>query len=250
MTKIAQYLVTLTIIIVSILNSYGQSKTITVQTFDKVSISPHIQVTLQHGNKEEVHIESASVEEEKINVEVVGKTLKIYLDGAKMVTKNVTVEKDGWKQKKPIYKGTQMVATITYKATKELSIGGEETIVCKSRIESDDFKLKIYGESKISLNALKVNSLHVSMYGESYLEIKEGVTNNQKYTVYGEGKIDALGVTNENTKITAYGEGSFRIKVSDHLKVSAFGEATVAYSGNPSISKGIVLGDATIQKIN
>jgi len=239
MTKISVYLVTLVIALTSIVNSYSQSKTIEIDHFDEATISPHIQVTFVKGDKEAVIIESASVSKEKINIEVVRNSLKIYLDDAKMVTKNVTVKENGWKRKKPIYKGTQVVATVIYKELKELSIGGEETIVCKSAIEREDFRLKIYGESRVTLNAVALNSFIVSIYGESNLEIKDGYASNQKYTVYGEATINALEVQNQNTKITTYGESSFRVQVEDRLKVTAFGEATVAYQGNPSISKGI-----------
>ncbi len=250
MTKLSIYIAAIVISLISALKSYGQTETITVDQFDTARISPHIQVTFIKGDQEAVTIENASVSREKINIEVEGKTLKIYLDDAKMVTKNETVKEDGWKRKKPIYKGTQVTAIVTYRDLKELSVGGEEMILCKSPIDRDDFKLKIYGELKMTLNSLKVNSLQVSMYGESDLEIKEGMAKNQKYIVYGEGTINAIDLANENTKITAYGESSFRINVKEHLKVTAFGETTVAYRGNPSVSKGIVLGEATIQKIN
>ncbi|AXT61661.1 DUF2807 domain-containing protein [Aquimarina sp. AD10] len=230
---------------------YGQTKTVQVNHFDSAIISPHIQVTFKQGDAERVIIESSKVSQEKINIENEGKTLRIYLDGAKMVTKNVKTKRDEWNnRKKPLYKDTQVVATVIYKELKDLSIRGEEIIKCESLIEQDGFRLKAYGESKITMNALKVNNLNVTMYGESYLELKEGTVNNQKYTVYGEGKINTLGIANENTKITAYGEGNFRVNVSDHLKVTAFGEATVAYNGNPSINKGIVIGRAVIQKMN
>jgi hypothetical protein len=52
------------------------------------------------------------------------------------------------------------------------------------------------------------------------------------------------------TKITAYGEGIYRIAVDERLKVTAFGEATVEYIGSPDIDKGIIIGEATIRKIN
>ncbi|MBG6131489.1 hypothetical protein IWQ47_003192 [Aquimarina sp. EL_43] len=228
----------------------AQSEAIAVQHFDKVIISPHIQVTFIEGEKESVMIENTRVPQEKINIEVAGNTLRMYLDGAKTTTKTVKTNENGWERKKPIYKGTMVTAVITYTQLRELSIRGEEIIECKSPIKRDDFRLKIYGESKMTMNSLKVNSLRVSIYGESYLEIKEGSVNDQKYTVYGEGKVNTLGMINENTKITAYGESNFRVRVSDHLKVTAYGEATVAYNGNPSINKGIILGEATIHKIN
>ncbi|MBP2834148.1 DUF2807 domain-containing protein [Aquimarina sp. U1-2] len=250
MTKVSQYLVALVLFLVSIITSYAQ-ETIAVDNFDKVIVSPHIQVTFEEGTQDNVTIESASVAKNKINVEVEGKTLRIYLDGAKMVTKT---EKEynhkGWKTKKPMYKGTQVVAKVTYKTLNELSIRGEEVILCKSPIKQEDFRLKVYGESKITMNALKTEELNVTMYGEGYFEVKEGRVERQKYTVYGEGEVNTLGMNNERTKITAYGEGNFRINVSDNLKVTAYGEANVAYNGNPSVNKGIVIGKAKIQKMN
>ncbi|GAA4275097.1 head GIN domain-containing protein [Aquimarina gracilis] len=249
MTKVSQYLVAIVLFLVSIITSYAQ-EIISVEKFNKAIISPHIQVTFEEGPEESVTIESASVSRDKINIEVEGKTLRIYLDGAKMITKT---EKEynhkGWKTRKPIYKGTQVVAKVTYKNIKELSIRGEEIIVCKSPIEQEDFKLKVYGEPKITMNALKTEGLNVTMYGEGYLEVKEGSVDSQKYTVYGEGEVNTLGMNNGRTKITAYGEGNFRINVSDNLKVTAYGEATVAYNGNPSINKGIIIGKAKIQKM-
>ncbi|MEW7279608.1 head GIN domain-containing protein [Aquimarina sp. 2201CG1-2-11] len=230
---------------------YGQSNTTALSHFDKVIVSPHIEVTFKEGNKEAISIDSARLPEEKINIEVSGKTLHIYLDGAKMVTKTKKgYHENGWKQKKPIYKGTMMTATVTYTQLKELSIRGEEIITCESPIQQEDFKLKVYGEPKVTMNSITVNSLFVTMYGEGNLEILKGKVERQKYTVYGEGEINTMGMTNQNTKITAYGEANFRVHVSEKLKVSAFGEATVVYNGNPSVQKGIIIGEATIQKID
>ncbi len=250
MAKVSSYLVAFIISLLTTIMSYGQSKTVAVDHFDKVIISPHIQVTFEAGDSEGVTIKNAYLPEEKINIEVVGKTLRIYLDGAKMVTKQEKYSDNGWKGKRSIYKGTQVVAKVTYRDIKELSIRGEEEIICKSTIERDDFKLKIYGESRMTMNSIKLNSLDVAIYGESYLEIKEGTVDNQKYTVYGEGHVNTLGLANENTRITAFGEGNFRISVSDKLKVTAYGEAIVAYNGNPTIGKGIIIGKARIKKMN
>src|ERR1700733_9443883 len=67
--------------------SFSQTAT-AVRHFNKVIVSPHIQVTFVEGNEESVVIEKSSVPKEKINIEVNGKTLRIYLDGAKEVTRN------------------------------------------------------------------------------------------------------------------------------------------------------------------
>ncbi|WP_109301832.1 head GIN domain-containing protein [Aquimarina sp. AU474] len=250
MVRISTYIVTFIICIVSLISGHSQ-EVIDVAHFDKVIISPHIQVKFIEGNRESVVIENSKLAREKINIENEGKTLRVYLDGAKMITKNVKADHSKWNnQRKSLYKGTQVTAIVYYKDIKELSIRGEEVILCESPMKSDDFKLKIYGESKIIMNSLEAESFQVSMYGESYLEIKDGVVGTQKYTVYGEGEVNSLGLNNENTKITAYGEGNFRINVSDNLKVTAYGEANVAYNGDPSINKGIIIGKARIQKMN
>ena len=59
-----------------------------VKAFEKVIVSPHIEVILVEGNEESVKIENAKVSDDKINIEVEGKTLRLYLDGAKVITKS------------------------------------------------------------------------------------------------------------------------------------------------------------------
>ncbi len=233
----------------SIENTQAQSKAIAINHFNKVIVSPHIQVTFIEGDNESVSIENISVPIEKLNVEVIGKTLRIYLDDAKMVTKSEKVDDDKWKGKRSIYNGTIVTAIVTYKNLEELSLRGEETIICESLLQMDKFRLKIYGESQVYLNKVELGMLQTTIYGESFLEIKEGTIEKQKIIAYGETKINTLEVNNKTTKITAYGEGSYRINVSENLKVTAYGKATIAYLGNPNVNKGIIIGETTIQKI-
>ncbi|MEE9362023.1 MAG: head GIN domain-containing protein [Cellulophaga sp.] len=231
-------------------NTWAQSSVISVKSFKKVIVSPHISVTFKEGDKESVTIETSHVPNHKINIEVNNGTLWVYLDGAKTTTKTEKHYENGRERTHSIYKGTQVTAIITYKTLKELSLRGEENFVCESLLKTDKFRLKIYGESQVYLNNVDFKELHTTIYGESYLEIKEGSIESQKFTSYGESKINTLGVKNRRTKVTAYGEGSFRFTVSDHLKVTAYGEATVAYQGNPEVRKGLVIGEAIIRKIN
>lgn len=228
----------------------AQSRDISVDPFNTVVVSPHIQATFIKGDRENVSIEDARVSEDKIYVEVKGKTLRIYLEGAKEVTKTKNEYKNGYRQNRSIYQGTILKVTVTYRELEELSLRGEETFVCKSPLIGEDFRLKVYGESQVYMEEVDLDQLSATVYGESYLEIRSGNITEQKYTAYGETKINTLGVNNSTTKLMAYGEGSFRVKVSDRLKVTAFGEATVAYEGSPEVDKGLVIGEATIHKIN
>ncbi len=228
---------------------YAQERTFNVDSFTKVIVSPHIQVTFVEGDVNQVVIESIDLPLDKMNVEVNSNTLRLYLDDAKMVTKSEKVANDNWKGKRSIYKGTKVIARVTYTKLEELSLRGEETFVCESPLEMDKFRLKIYGESEVYLNKVTLNQLQTTIYGESYLELKEGTIDRQKITAYGETKINTLGVKCKSAKITAYGEGSYRLKVAERLKVTAYGEAVVAYEGDPEVDRGIIIGEAEIRRI-
>lgn len=232
------------------INSFAQVKNVAVDNFDKVIVSPHIAVTFVEGTTRNVEVHTSTEPIEKLNIEVVGSTLRIYLDGAKTYTDSKNVKGDNYDYKVPIYKGTVITATVTYTNLEELSLRGEQKFSCVSPINQDEFRLKIYGESEVYFNEVNLKNLTTTIYGESYLELKNGSIGRQKITAYGETTINTLGVGTNSTKITAFGEGSYRIAVSERLKVTAYGEATIAYEGSPEINKGIVIGEARIQKIN
>jgi len=221
-----------------------------VNHFNKVIVSPHIEVTFIEGNEEKVTIENSTVGNDKINIKVNGKTLRIYLDDAKDVVKTETVYVNGSEVKRPVYNGTVVTATVMYKRLEELSVRGEETIVCKSVLKGDKFRLKIYGESEVLLNDVSLDELKTTIYGESILIIKAGSVKEQKYTAYGESKVNSLGINNNTTIITVYGESNFQLNVSDEIKLTAYGEAVVEYKGNPTITKGLNIGEVRINRID
>ena len=227
----------------------AQKQEIKVASFDNVTVSPHIEATFVEGDREMVTILDSDVPLEKINVKVEGKTLRIYLDGAKEYTKSKKVKQDGYNERHQLYEGTQVTARISYKHLKKLSVRGEEDIRLESTLQQSDFELTVYGESDVIVNSAEIDNMKVVMYGESYLRIKEGEIGYQKYKCFGQSEVDALGVSNRTAKVTTYGESEIRISVSDRLKVTSYGESEVNYRGNPSIDKGVVLGENSIHKL-
>ena len=243
-----KFIALLILIVLSVGNITAQTKVIPVEHFDKVIVSPHIQVNFVLGGEESVSIESISVSEDKLNIEVSGSTLRIYLDDAKTVTKSEKSE--DYNGKKSIYDGNIVKATVTYKNLKELSLRGEQKFVCESLLELNKFVLNVYGESRVILNEVKLNNLNTTIYGESYLEIKSGSIGRHKIIAYGESEVNTPNVTTKTAKVTAYGEANIRLMVTDDLKVTSYGEANITYSGDAKLNKGIVIGDATVKKIN
>jgi len=217
--------------------------------FHKVIISPHIETTFVQGDVESVSILESTVDDDKINIEVNNGVLRVYLDDAKEYTKNKEIIKNGVKMKTPIYKGKVLSILVTYTAIDELSIRGEEKTLCKSPMEVENFKLKMYGESVVQFNEVNFSELKVHSYGESELEIKKGNIINQHITAYGEAIFKLVEVENETTYLTAYGEAKFWINASERIKFSNFGDAELHYTGTAEIDKGLNFGDSTIKRI-
>lgn len=238
------------IVLLGMQNTLAQEKTFTPGSFEQVIISPHIEVIFEKADQESVVIEDIDVSMDKLNVEVKGNTLHIYLDDAKVYTKSEKVKYDDYKGKHAIYDGTIVSAKVYYKDLEEISLRGEETHKVDSVLDGEELTLKIYGESEVYLSEIEVEEFFATIYGEAYLEVKSGTANRQKIISYGEGEINTFGVQNTKAKVVAYGEGRVKLNVTEELKVTAYGEAKIHYKGSPMLNKGLVLGEATIHQIN
>ncbi|MGJ8592334.1 MAG: head GIN domain-containing protein [Aquaticitalea sp.] len=229
------------------LNSNAQSKTYQVSGYDKVIVSPHIEVVFKIGEKESVMVEFNTEPIEKFNVEVDNGTLELYLDDAKITTKS---EKEINDRNVPLYKGTVIKAIVTYKNVDTFSLRGEESFVFESPIESKKLDLSIYGASQVQLNEVTLKELKIAIYGESFVRIDKGTVEFQQIRAYGESSVNLLEVNSQRTKLTAYGDGSFQFKASEELKVTSYGEPTVTYKGDAKLKNGLSFGEASIVKLN
>lgn len=228
----------------------AQAENIAVLTFQKVIISPYIEVVFKQADQESVVIDRSKVDREKINIEVNRKKLHIFLDDAKVIGKNEDVKINGNKRRQDIYQGTQASITVYYKQLEKVEIRGEEQIDFKDAINIEDFDLDSYGSPKLYFESISAEEFKVALYGESYLEIKGGIVDFQRYRVYGSSEVNAMALESTETKIAAYGDNHIVVNVSEKLKVSAFGDARIQYKGNPKIANGLKIGDTSLQKID
>ncbi|MFK7834197.1 MAG: head GIN domain-containing protein [Winogradskyella sp.] len=221
----------------------------TVESFNKVIISPHIETTFVQGDEESVTLLNSTEPEDKINIEVKGETLRVYLDDAKEITKQKKIIKNGVKMKVPIYKGKVLTILVTYKNINDLSLRGEQRTVCESSMTAEYFSLKIYGESQVTFNEVNFENFNANIYGESQLTINKGTVNYQSITAYGEGEINMVEVKSKTSNLKAFGEAKFRINASDSIKFTAFGEAELYYKGAAEIDRGLSIGDSKVSRI-
>ena len=221
------------------------AQTMSVDHFNKVIISPYIKVVFEQGETESVTVNKLLVDSSKLHVEVHGGTLRIYLEGAKDIPYyEKSYNKNG------LYPNHSVIATVTYRALKALSLRGAETHLCQSPLAANKFALRVYGASTVVFSEMHVRKLKAVIYGESTLEIESGKVEEQHFTCYGDGKINTTAITGRTGKITSFGDSEFSMNVSDRIKITAFGDAKIRYMGNPYIVKGIHIGDVDLLKID
>jgi hypothetical protein len=216
--------------------------------FDKLVVSPLVNVVLTEGEQEHIRLEYSGVESDKINYIVKGKTLRIYLDDARITVKTRKhYDEDGYEYKKPIYRNVQITAYVTYRQLRSLEVRGEETVICESPLVQDEFQLKIYGQSKVTLASLETDHLKAYLYGENKLTIQSGSSETQKYRVYGENRIDTRNFTSKHISAGSIGESKLSLHASGQLRVTTVGESNVYNSGEGQTTKRLTIGTANVQ---
>lgn len=240
-------LIITTLILATSLFTFAQEEVIRkVPSFNKISVSPKINLVLEKGDKESVRISYSNVQPGKIYVEVVGNKLRIYLENARMVDKRERRDTENGHSKVSIYEDVSVTAYVTYRFLNELEMRGEETLTCDHEIEADKFKLKVYGEAEVNLASLKAHKFKASLYGVNNIKIKSGESAHQVYRLFGENKIDTRGLESTTASARVYGEGRLKMKATDEVRINAFGEPDIYISGNPHISRGIIIGRSHI----
>jgi hypothetical protein len=220
-----------------------------LSSFDKVIVSPLVSLILVAGEQESIKLQYENIEPDKVNYIVQNKTLHIYLDDAKITVKNQKWRDGDQTYQKPIYeKDVKVTAYVTYKQLKSLDVRGEEETTCRDELASDVFKLRVYGQAKVTVASLKARKLKAAFYGENKVTILSGQAVKQRYRVYGDNEIDTENLIGQNVSAHSYGESQLRVNASNRMGVMALGESDIRYAGGAHLRKGLVLGDVTIRR--
>lgn len=227
--------------------SYGQEIAHDLKSFNKIVASPRINLILEHGEQESIRLVYTDITPDKINIEVKGSTLRIYLDDARVVEKTRRIYP---RERRNIYQGVSITAYVTYRELKHLEIRGQQELTCKDPLSARKFVLKAYGENEIRLASIKTDYLKTSLYGDNDLKIKGGRAEYQKYKLFGENKIDSRELKSFSATTTIFGESKIKLTTQDELKVTAFGESKVSYNGDAHVNRGLIFGRTEITKLN
>ena len=238
----------LVLILMFNLDIQAQDNTHKLNSFDKLVVSPVIEVELIKGEQEQVRWEFSNVEPQKLNVKQSGNTLHLYLDDAKITPKNEKYKDNGWDYQESIYKHAKVKAYVTFRQLKSVEIRGEERISTQDPIKSKAFKLKLYGDSDAYFPFIEAENFKAVLYGENTLEIKGGTAARQSYRCYGENMVKTTQFKGEEVSTTIFGESELNLNASGTMKVTSLGEGKVRYLGNAKLNTGLILGETTISR--
>lgn len=227
----------------------AQTPAQTLLSFDKVITSPHVSVVLVAGKQESIRLEYQNIAPEKVNYTVRRKTLRIYLDDARVTDKQRKWRDGDYEYKRSIYdRDVKVIAHITYRQLKNLQIRGEEDVTCGDELVSNAFRLRVYGQATVTLTSLKTTVLNAKLYGENKVTIQSGRADKQQYRIYGENRLDTENLTGKTVSAHSYGDSQLRVYASDRIGVMALGESDIRYAGGANLRKGLVIGEVTIHR--
>lgn len=214
--------------------------------FNRVVVSPKINLVLIPGNEESVRISYTDVDRHRIKIEQSGRKLHIYLEDAKIY--DIGEKRENMFERRERYKYTQVTAYVTFKNLTVIESRGEGEVTCDGAINSGKLKIRLYGEVTADFAHIEAGKIRARLYGENRMRIHEGEAGHLSYKIYGENKIDSRGLTSVTSATTIYGEGQIRLRAEEELRVNSFGEPQLFLSGNAVVSKGIILGNARIRR--
>jgi len=249
MKKIANFLIFIALLTGSSL-SFGQEIQKKLSPFSKITVSPKINLILEKGSEESIRILYTNIDAGKINVEVEGNKLSIFLDQARIVDKRERTDEYDYDSKTSIYHNAEVTAYVTYTQLRSLEVRGEQEVISKGLLENESFDLKAYGQAEITFDSLIAQEFRAVVYGENKIKIKAGKAIHQRYRLYGENKIDTRALASTSVSTSIYGEGKLSVHASDEVRVSAIGEPEVNVTGTSFINKGIIIGKADIRTHN
>lgn len=217
-----KYSLTLLLLLTSYLSNAQTEDSVRLKAFTNIVTSPRVHLVLREGPEAQVRIVCHGIPRNKVNIRQSGNTLRIFLDHARVLEKQVRYSPHG--AKRPLYEGASVTAYVTYQHLDKIQMRGEESLVADGTIHADKLKLKLYGVTSVQVNKLDVDKLKVSLFGENKVLIRAGHANAQVYRLFGDNGIDTHGMGSTVASARIYGEGKIKLSVRDAIHIHAFGE--------------------------
>jgi hypothetical protein len=229
---------------------YSQNIEKEVEPFSKILIGPGINIELIKSDVERIQLVSDSKLIHDLKIEVEKGALKIYFDYKNFsFDDNDSPSHSKYSLADTPYEHVKVYGKIYYTRLNSIDFRGENKLFCKENLKSEDFELKIYGESEVKLAEINALTLLVKTYGKNEIKLLGGHVDEMKITTHGENEISSTGLKCDELKITSFGESELEVFANKTLNVKVIGEGSIRYAGDPEV-KEFNLGEATISSIH
>lgn len=221
---------------ISISKTKTKVKDIEVKNFNSVAAGGPLEVIVTLGNTEGVRFEG---DEEAIS------TLVTEVKGSALIIR----PKMSWTSWTHKYKDKKIIAHVSAKTIKSLTMSGDGSITVKGTISENSLVTTLSGSGSITANVI-VGELTGVVSGSGKLNIS-GEADEASATISGSGvlaKKGALKVGSLSAKIS--GSGSAYVHTNGEISALISGSGKVYYTGNADISERKFLGSGGIKKLD
>lgn len=199
--------------------------------FHAISFGGSYNVNVKFGEEEDLVLEGASEDINRVETVVEKGVLKIRT-------------KRGVKSWNSV--GKKLTVTITAIKLDDFSLSGSGILKVEGTLNSPLADFRVSGSGEIIADVDTENA-NIAISGSGSVKIS-GKTGASLIAVSGSGAVKAEGLLAETSEVKIAGSGNVYINVKDELKVTIVGSGSVKYSGNPNISLN-KMGSGTVSEI-
>jgi hypothetical protein len=214
--KSTPILLTLLLFMAVVVTAQAQkSETRTPGTFTKVETGGSWDVTITKGSKDEIKLESSSLDLSKVITEVRGGKLEIKLE-------------------KGNYRNVDLSVFITVRELESIGVSGSGSVKLMSDFGAREFTLGSSGSGVIETRQINAERLAVGMSGSGEIRVGGGRVDDLTIGQSGSGDFDGMDLVAQSVKIGKSGSGETSVTVEQSLIVGSSGSGNVYYRGNPA----------------
>ncbi len=214
--KSTPILLTLLLFMAVVVTAQAQkSETRTPGTFTKVETGGSWDVTITKGSKDEIKLESSSLDLSKVITEVRGGKLEIKLE-------------------KGNYWNVDLSVFITVRELESVGVSGSGSVKLMSDFGASEFTLGSSGSGVIETRQINAERLAVGMSGSGEIRVGGGRVDDLTIGQSGSGDFEGMDLIAQSVKIGKSGSGETSITVEQSLIVGSSGSGNVYYRGNPA----------------
>lgn len=208
-----KHIITITLLLSFYLSNAQQNQTQILEPFDKIEVFGNIDVEVKQSNKETLKLKAYKVEQDKISIKVVDKTLKVRLN-SKLFDEDVKVK---------VY--------VTYKELIGIRSDASAEIRVINIIEGNSLTAEAANGGRL-LMKVKLDSVEMRLFQGSHIDIS-GTSTKQRSSVNTGSTLSATDLKCDEVIIKMNTKAKAEIVANKKIEAKVNSYSTLSIFGNP-----------------